>query len=120
MNTGGPIPSGYGIPGENGTYYYSLEASPEMACQWGPFEKVARYVDVRFRDGGTPLRPFYPNDGDPWIQQGYVWAATGEGVLKAGAIWRRFGLDWDGSWYGSVPYYDGFMLATDWGILLGG
>ena len=82
----------------------------------GTLREGGHYVDVRFRDGGTPLRPFYPNDGDPWIQQGYVWAATGEGVLKAGAIWRRFGLDWDGSWYGSVPYYDGFMLATDWGI----
>ena len=66
----------------------------------------------------TAARPCGPSirATAPWINQGYVWAATSEGVLKAGAIWRRFGLDWDGSWYGNVPYYDGLMLATGLGI----
>lgn len=114
IDTGGPNPSGYGIPGENGTFYYSLEASPEFNCNIGPFQKAGAYVDVRFRDGGTPLRPYYP--GETWLYQGYGWAWCPEGVLKAGAVWRRFGLDWDGSWWGSTPYYDGFMLSTGWGV----
>jgi hypothetical protein len=114
INTGGPLPSGYGIPGEDGTFYYSLEANPEFDCCVGPFQKTGAYVDVRFRDGGTPLRPYYP--GETWLYQGYAWGWCPEGVLKAGAIWRRFGLDWDGSWWGSTPYYDGFMLSTGWGF----
>ena len=123
VNTGGPLASGYGIPSTTnsaypplpGTYNYSLEASPECACSLGPFTKMGVYTDVRFRDSGVPLRPFYPND-TCWLQQGYVWASSDFGVLKAGAIARRFGLDWDGSWWGNVAYFDGFMLADEWGV----
>jgi hypothetical protein len=91
-----------------------VEAAPEFDRGFGPFDKSGAYVDVRFRDGGTPIRPFFP--GDVWMNQGYLWAATSEGVLKAGSVWRRFGLDWDGSWWGSVPYSDGFMLSLGWGV----
>jgi hypothetical protein len=123
VDTGGPLGSGYGIPSTtnsafpilNGTYYYSVEANEECPVQLGPFSKVGVYTDFRFRDGGTPLRPFYPND-TYWMQQGYVWAYAEPGVLKAGAVGRRFGLDWDGSWWGNVEYFDGFKLAYDWGV----
>ena len=123
VNTGGPLDSGYGIPSTAnsaypplpGTYFYSLEAAPEFDFHCGPFTKFGSYSDVRFRDGGTPLRPFYPND-TCWLQQGYVWASADFRVLKAGSINRRFGLDWDGSWWGNTAYFDGFMLAQAWGV----
>lgn len=73
------------------------------------------YVDARFRDSGDPLRPFHP-DEHAWLNTGFVWALTDIGVLKAGAIWKRFGLDWDGSWWGNAQYFDGFKLDTDWGV----
>ena len=123
MNTGGPLATGYGIPSTSnsaypalpGTFYYSLEASPEFDCRWGPFSKIGVYGDVRFRDSGVPLRPFYPDD-TCWLQQGYLWASSDLGLFKAGAIARQFGLAWDGSWWGNVAYYDGFMAAEDWGL----
>jgi hypothetical protein len=123
IDTGGPLASGYGIPRTSnpsypplpGTYYYSVEANPERACQFGPFTKFGAYTDVRMRDSGTPLRPFYPGD-DLWMQYGYVWAYAEPGTLKAGAVGRRFGLDWDGSWWGNVEYFDGFKLASSWGL----
>ena len=37
-------------------------------------------------------------------------------MAKAGLIWRRFGLDWDGSFWGNTQYFDGFKLATGWGL----
>lgn len=115
VNTGGPSASGYGIPGEEGTYFYGVEISPEWNCSVGPFHKVGVYADTRLRDSGTPLRPYYPDD-TAWLYQGYVWGETSTGVLKAGSIWRRFGLDWDGSWWGGTAYYDGFKLSTGWGV----
>jgi hypothetical protein len=122
VNTGGPLGGGYGIPSTsnpayprlNGTYYYGIEASPETACQIGPFTKIGAYSDVRLRDGGTPLRPYYPETA--WMQQAYAWAYADPVVLKLGALPRKFGLDWDGSWWGNTAYFDGFMLAYDWGV----
>jgi hypothetical protein len=116
INTGGPFDSGYGIPGENGTYYYSIAASPEFESPFECFSKCGAYGQVRLRDGGTPFRPFYPND-TIWPYEAYMWGYSDPGVvLKGGLIWRRFGLDWDGSFWGNTPYYDGFKLSTGWGI----
>ena len=122
VDTGGPLASGYGIPSTSnsaypalpGTFYYSLETSPEMDCRVGPVSKVGAYSDVRFRDSGVPMRPFYPND-TCWLQQGYLWALSDYGLFKAGAVTRRFGLDWDGSWWGNTAYFDGFMMAQESG-----
>lgn len=114
INTGGPNASGYGIPStEYGTYYYGIEANPEFDIDFGSFTKAGAYADVRFRDGDR-FRPYYP--GDAWAYQAYTWAYADPAVLKAGLIWRRFGMDWDGSFWGNTAYYDGFMLATGWGL----
>jgi hypothetical protein len=122
VNTGGPLATGYGIPSTTnsaypalpGTYNYTLEASPEFECNVWPFTKAGVYSDVRFRDSGVPMRPFYASD--TWLQQGYAWGLTDFGVFKVGDITRRFGLDWDGTWWGNVAYFDGFKISSAWGL----
>ncbi len=115
VNTGGPLASGYGIPGENGTYFYSISAAPEFQSPVNCFSKCGAYTEIRLRDGGTPFRPFYPNDVI-WPYQAYLWGCNDSGTLKGGLIWRRFGLDWDGSFWGNTAYFDGFQLSTGWGL----
>ena len=79
------------------------------------------YSDVRFRDGGIPLRPFYPSD-TAWLQQGYVWTDADPGVLKAGRgvaavrerVWQPHGegaafLQYRG-------YFHGAAVALDDGL----
>ena len=115
VSNGGPTPSGYGIPTLNGTYYYYVQASPEMSVGWRGISKIGAYADVRFRDSGDPFRAFVPGT-IAWHDAAYVWALTPMGVWKAGSVWKRFGIDWDGSWRGGVQYFDGFKLDTDWGV----
>ena len=40
------------------------------------------------------------------------------GRLKAGSIYRQFGLFWDDSWWGNVQYMDGLKLRSDYGVSL--
>lgn len=114
LNNGGPIGSGYGIPTIRGTYFYSLKADPEMV--WEPdgfLQKIGMHTDLRLREQDK-FRSFYT--GKVWLWEMYAWADTPVGRFKAGKIWRRFGLDWDGSFFGNVPYFDGFKLNPDYGV----
>ena len=115
VNTGGPFPDGYGIPGLNGTYAYYLQADPEWEVNWGKVAKTGVYLDLRFRDGGDPFRPFY-SSSTTWFDKAYAWALTDYGIFKAGSVWKRFGLDWDGTWWGPLQYFDGYKLDSDWGV----
>jgi len=120
-NTGGPAPSGYGLPGADGypditgTYYYGVEFDPSWEVQGELFDRIRSHVNLQFRDGGSPIRPYYPNDSF-WLYEGYLAAHAGSETIKVGAIERRFGLAWDGTFWGSVPYYDGYKLSTSWGV----
>jgi len=51
-----------------------------------------------------------------WTWQMYGYATTPIGVFKGGQIWKRFGLDWDNTWWGNPQYFFGFKLDTDWGF----
>lgn len=115
VNTGGPFPDGYGIPDLNGTYAYYMQVEPEWEVDWGEVTKTGVYLDLRFRDGGDPFRPFY-SSSTAWFDTAYAWALTDHGLFKAGSVWKRFGLDWDGTWWGPVQYFDGYKLDTDWGV----
>jgi hypothetical protein len=114
----GPLASDYGVPGTRGTYYYSLRFYPELETTNEDFTRVGVTVDVRFRDDEDLFRPFY--ESTIWLWEAYGWVDTVAGRLKAGKVWRRFGLDWDGSFWGSVPYFDGHELDPDWGVSLEG
>lgn len=115
VNTGGPFPDGYGIPDLSGTYAYYLQVEPEWEVDWGKVTQTGVYLDLRFRDGGDPFRPFYSSSA-AWFDTAYAWALTDHGLFKAGSVWKRFGLDWDGTWWGPVQYFDGYKLDTDWGV----
>jgi hypothetical protein len=104
----------YGYPGAEGTYFYYLEmdfACPrcgECAPQWG------FHGQVRFRDESL-FRTFF--EEQVWLYEGYFFVDFPTiGKFKAGKIWKRFGYDWDGTFWGNVPYYDGMKLDPDWGV----
>ena len=69
--------------------------------------------DIRYRENGT-LRPFISSQ--LWTWETYGYAKTAVGTFKGGKVWSRFGLDWDGSFYGNVQYFDGLKLDPDWGV----
>lgn len=70
------------------------------------------HVDYRFRT--TKLRSYYP--GNTWLQQGYVSYRTRLGEFLAGSFYRRVGLEWDGSFFGNIEYFDGLMLDPEFGV----
>jgi hypothetical protein len=114
QNTGGPLGSGYGIPTIRGTYFWSLKADPEM--DWNPdgfINKVGMHSELRLREQDK-FRSYFT--GSVWFWELYAWADTPVGRVKAGQIWRRFGLDWDGSFFGNVLFFDGFKLNPDYGL----
>jgi hypothetical protein len=103
----------YGTPNLGGTYFWYVTADPKIAIGDGSTE-IGAHVEARFRDGDERFRPFF--ESRAWLWEAYAWGKFGGGTtVKAGKIWRRFGLDWDGSWYGNVAYFDGWKLDPDWG-----
>ena len=109
----GPGSNGYGIPGLRGTYYWTVDVDPKLKLD-GPFlREVGLHAQIRLREEGT-FRPFIGDEVWPWEVYGY--AKTTSGTFKAGQIWKRFGLDWDGVFYGNVAYFDGFKLDPDLGV----
>jgi hypothetical protein len=109
----GPGSNGYGIPGLRGTYYWTVELDPKLKLDGPFFKEVGIHSQIRLREEGT-FRPFIDDEVWPWEVYGY--AKTTAGTFKAGQIWKRFGLDWDGVFYGNVAYFDGFKLDPDLGV----
>ena len=114
QNNGGPLGSGYGIPTIRGTYFWSLKADPELDLNPEGFvKKIGIHTELRLREQ-QPFRSFFTEK--VWFWELYAWVDIPVGRVKAGQIWRRFGLDWDGSFFGNVAYFDGFKLNPDYGL----
>jgi len=109
----GPGSNGYGIPGLRGTYYWTIDVDPHIDINGSTFEEIGLHTQVRLREQGK-FRPFI--DNDVWTWEAYAYADTTYGKFKAGQIWKRFGLDWDGVFFGNVAYFDGFKLDADLGV----
>lgn len=103
---------GYGIEGLRGTYYWYLTADPEYDLGGG--RKIGGHLEYRLRDGDT-FRSFFDSKFWPYEAYGY-YQSEAVGTFKAGQVWTRFGLDWDGVFFGNVPYFDGFKLDPDYGL----
>jgi hypothetical protein len=116
INNQGPIGTEYGIPGQRGTFFYYLRFDPELTTTSEDFPKVGAHIDFRFRDDTDRFRRFF--ESNYWLWEAYAWVDTPAGRLKGGKVWRRFGLDWDGCWWGNVPYFDGLKLDPDLGLSL--
>jgi len=116
LNSGGPNRTGFGIPpNQEGTYYWYIDADPEMILgDDGPVSKIGGHVELRLREQGE-FRPYYTSD--VWTYEAYLFADTDAGRFKVGQIVERFGLEGagDGSFWGTIPYFDGFNLNPSYG-----
>ena len=103
---------GYGIPGLRNTYFWYVTADPQFQLRSG--HQLGGHVELRLRERDL-FRSFFV--GQVWTYEAYVSLATKDyGTLKGGQIWKRFGMDWDGVWWGNAPYFDGFKLDPDYGM----
>ncbi len=103
---------GYGIEGLRGTYWWFVTADPTYELSRDT--AIGGHLEYRLRDG-DPFRSFFPDNFWSYEAYGYLRSAE-HGTLKAGQIWKRFGLDWDGVFFGNAPYFDGFKLDPDYGV----
>ncbi len=103
---------GYGIDGLRGTYFWYVFADPEYDLGCG--KKVGGHVELRLRETDT-FRSFIDDQVWTWELYGYL-QDEDWGTLKAGQLYTRFGLFWDGVFFGNAPYFDGLKLDADWGV----
>ncbi|MEP7071539.1 MAG: hypothetical protein ABI839_04075 [Verrucomicrobiota bacterium] len=108
--------NGYGVPTESGTYYYYLGADyAHKLVGDGFFQEIGAHVQFKFRDDqNDKLRAFYSDTY--WFYENYAYAKTSVGTFKAGQFVTEFGIPWDGTWWESVPYFDGYKFDPDYGI----
>lgn len=111
--TGGPGSDGYGSSSLPGTYYYYLMLDPWWKTSHNTIQSVGFHTELRFREKGSFRGS---TDALVWPFEMYAWASTSVGVFKAGQLRRKFGIEWDGSFYGNTAYYDGFNLNADIGV----
>jgi hypothetical protein len=96
--------------------------SLKLDKQWGNF---AGHTEIRLRDGGhtSPgaqnmyLRSFFSSN--VWFQEIYAaYKARPSLALKAGKVYRQFGIFWDESYFGTIIFFDGIQLNPDYGLSL--
>lgn len=105
----------YGYPGSEGTYLWWITADLEapLSTAAGCERMFGAHLDVEWRER-TKFAEWY--EGRLWLQEGYLFADVLGGRLKAGTVLNALGLASDGTWWNSLPYYDGLMQDTDWGL----
>lgn len=105
---------GYGSRGLRGTYRWYAIIDPKMKVDWGYIDEIGMHAELRYRDTSDKFRAFTP--GTFWTYELYGYVNTPVGKIKGGQIWKRFGLDWDNTFWGNPGYFDGFKLDTDYGF----
>ena len=105
-------PGGYGIPGLRDTYFWYLYVDPEYTTAAG--NKIGGHMELRLRETDT-FRTFIDDQVWTWEAYGYI-QNENLGTLKAGQLFNRFGLFWDGVFFGNAPYFDGLRLDADYGV----
>jgi hypothetical protein len=103
----------YGSPTAQGTYFYHVDA--DLECKTcNPCVSWGLHAQLRARDQST-FRSFI--DHEVWFYELYGFVDFADyGTFKVGKVWKRFGLDWDGTFYGNVAYFDGHKLDPDFGV----
>jgi hypothetical protein len=105
-------PGGYGIPGLRDTYFWYLYVDPEYTTAAG--NKIGGHLELRLRETDS-FRTFIDDSVWTWEAYGYV-HNDNLGTLKAGQLFNRFGLFWDGVFFGNAAYFDGLKLDADYGL----
>ncbi len=103
---------GYGIPGLRGTYYWYLYADPEYDLGGG--RKIGSHTEIRLREDGL-YREFIAEQVWPYETYGYI-HDDNYGTLKAGLVFKQFGIFWDGAFFGTTQEFDGLTLDADYGL----
>jgi hypothetical protein len=105
--------NGYGVPTEQGTYYYYVDVDPKVTLDPGGFiSEIGIHSETRFRDGDK-LRSYYRNV--IWPYEDYLYFKTSVGTFKFGEIVQDFGIAWDNSWWEGISYFDGYKFNPSWG-----
>lgn len=105
-------PGGYGIPTIRDTYFWYLYADPEYTTANG--NKIGGHMELRFRETDK-FRSFV--DDQIWTWEAYGYLHNDDlGTFKAGQLFNRFGIFWDGSFFGNAAYFDGLKLDADYGL----
>ena len=96
----------YGYPADfQGTYYYYARFDAGFDVCFGPVRRAGAHVELQWRDQGK-FRRFYRSS--TWLYETYGWLEFEDaGTLKVGQVWRRFGIDSEGTFWGHTPYYNG-------------
>ncbi|MDA1050433.1 MAG: hypothetical protein O3C40_08115 [Planctomycetota bacterium] len=105
-------PGGYGIPGLRGTYFWYLYADPQYTT--GAGNTIGGHMELRLRETET-FRTFVDDQVWTWELYGYI-QNDELGTLKAGQLYNRFGIFWDGVFFGNASYFDGMKLDADYGV----
>lgn len=103
---------GYGIPGLRDTYFWYLFADPNYRLT--QTTDLGGHLELRLRENG-PFRSFMDDQVWPW--ESYLYLRDDEwGTFKAGQLFNRYGLFWDGVFFGNAAYFDGLKLDADYGV----
>ncbi len=102
---------GYGIPGLRDTYFWYLNADPQYTMSSG--DKIGGHMELRLRETDT-FRRFV--DDQVWTWELYAYLQNDLGAFKAGQLFNRFGLFWNGVFFGNAAYFDGLKLDADYGV----
>lgn len=112
--------AGGSLDGTFQVFFYYLKLDAEL-------HGFGAHTEMRMRDGGhvgpnagnSFFRGFYSSNF--WFQEVYAYYTPGPFLkIKAGKVFRRFGVFWDDSFFGNVLFYDGLKLNPDYGISLEG
>jgi hypothetical protein len=112
IDTAGIGNGGYGAAGLRGTYAWYTLISPSYELD--DDRSIGGYIFFLGRDGDN-YRSFYSRKF--WFLDGYVSFTDSEfGTLKAGLVRTKFGLENYLGFFGSAPYFDGFIYDSDYGF----
>jgi len=112
IDTAGVGNGGYGAKGFHGTYAYYTIVNPTYELDNG--RTIGANVFFAGRDG-QPYRTYYSSKF--WFLEGYASISDPElGTLKSGLVFTKFGLGNYLGFFGTAPYFDGFIQDPDYGF----
>lgn len=102
----------------------SIEGKPENNLELylasleftGHLHDFGLYVNPRFRD--SEAREFF--NSNVWVEEAYAFFQRPYVSVKVGKLYNQFSRLWDDTFYGSMPYFDGFKLDSDYGVSIDG